>query len=153
LEEIDELVYRYDKRGIMFYDDELNVSNDALMALMEALIAYQERNALQLRLRGFVKAELFTLPQARIMYRAGFRMLLSGIESGDDGILDTMRKHTTRKINAEWVKNCHAAGIKAKALMSLGHPGESRQTVQNSLEWVLTSCPDDVDWTIITQYP
>jgi radical SAM superfamily enzyme YgiQ (UPF0313 family) len=143
----------YGKRGIMFYDDELNVSKDSLMSTMEALIEYQERQGVSLSLRGFVKAELFTQAQADIMYRAGFRVLLSGVESGDDGILLTMRKHTTRQINSDWVKRCHAAGIKAKALMSIGHPGESEQTVGRSLDWVLTNRPDEVDWTIITQYP
>ncbi len=64
-----------------------------------------------------------------------------------------MRKHTTPEINTRWVNLCHEAGLRAKALMSIGHPGETRQTVENSLNWVLTNRPDDVDWTIITQYP
>ena len=153
LQEVDVLVKRYNKQGIMFYDDELNINNDSLMSLMENLIKYQERNKIDLSLRGFVKAELFTLEQAKMMYRAGFRVMLSGVESGDDGILLTMKKHTTRAINSAWVDNCHKAGLKAKALMSIGHPGETRQTVENSLQWVLDNRPDDVDWTIITQYP
>lgn len=153
INEVDVLVSRYNKRGIMFYDDELNISNDSVMSLMEGLIRYQEKNKLELSFRGFVKAELFTLEQAKMMYRAGFRIILSGVESGDDGILDTMKKHTTRAINSAWIANCHAAGLKAKALMSIGHPGETQETVANSLEWVLSNRPDDVDWTIITQYP
>ena len=153
LDEVDVLVKKYDKQGIMFYDDELNINNDSLMSLMENLIKYQEKNKIDLSLRGFVKAELFTLEQARMMYRAGFRVMLSGVESGDDGILETMRKHTTRAINSAWVANCHAAGLKAKALMSIGHAGETRKSIENSLEWVLSNRPDDVDWTIITQYP
>lgn len=153
IDEVDILVGKYNKEGIMFYDDELNISEDKLMELMEALIEYQDRKGVELRLRGFVKAELFTLEQARMMYRAGFRVMLSGVESGDDGILETMRKHTTRAINSAWVANCHAAGLEAKALMSIGHPGETRETIEKSLQWVLDNRPDDVDWTIITQYP
>jgi anaerobic magnesium-protoporphyrin IX monomethyl ester cyclase len=153
LAEVDELVGRYNKRGIMFYDDELNVNNNALMQLMEGLISYQEKRGVDLRLRGFVKAELFTAEQAKIMRRAGFRVMLSGVESGDDGILKTMRKHTTREINSRWVQLCREAGLQTKALMSIGHPGETKETILNSLEWVLANRPDDVDWTIITQYP
>lgn len=153
LEEVDLLVSRHNKRGIMFYDDELNVNKGSLEELMEALIDYQEREKLDLRFRGFVKAELFTLEQAKLMYRAGFRVMLSGVESGDDGVLATMRKHTTRKTNSAWVHACHEAGLQAKALMSIGHAGESEETIANSVEWVLSNKPDDVDWTIITQYP
>ena len=153
LAEVDELVGKYGKEGIMFYDDELNINNATMIPLMEDLIRYQERVNKDLRLRGFVKAELFTQEQAHIMYRAGFRVMLSGVESGDDGVLLTMRKHTTRVINQSFVDKCHRAGMSAKALMSIGHPGESEETINNSLDWVLQAKPDDVDWTIITQYP
>ena len=37
--------------------------------------------------------------------------------------------------------------------MSLGHPGESERTISDSLDWILHTRPDDVDWTIITEYP
>lgn len=153
LGEVDILVKKYGKRGIMFYDDELNIKNISLMGLLEGLVRYQADNKIELRLRGFVKAELFTAEQAKAMHRAGFRDLLSGVESGDPKILETMRKHTTPEINSQWVRLCHEAGLRAKALMSIGHPGETRQTVENSLEWVLQNRPDDVDWTIITEYP
>jgi anaerobic magnesium-protoporphyrin IX monomethyl ester cyclase len=151
--EVDELVGKYGKEGIMFYDDELNINNATMMPLMEDLIKYQEKIGKSLRFRGFVKAELFTQAQADIMYRAGFRVMLSGVESGDDGILTTMKKHTNRVINKSFVEKSHKAGMQAKALMSIGHPGESEQTINNSLDWVLDAEPDDVDWTIITQYP
>lgn len=153
LDEVDVLVKKYGKHGIMFYDDELNVNNESLMQLLDGLIRYQNDNKLDLRLRGFVKAELFTLEQAKSMYRAGFRDILSGVESGDRGMLDTMRKHTTPEINSLWINMCHEAGLRAKALMSIGHPGETKTTIANSLEWVLQNKPDDVDWTVITQYP
>jgi hypothetical protein len=43
--------------------------------------------------------------------------------------------------------------MKFKALMSIGHPGESRATIDESIDWVLANRPEEVDWTVITQYP
>jgi anaerobic magnesium-protoporphyrin IX monomethyl ester cyclase len=37
--------------------------------------------------------------------------------------------------------------------MSIGHPGETRQTIQETREWLLETKPDDFDVTIITTYP
>ncbi|HVA24695.1 MAG TPA: radical SAM protein [Chloroflexota bacterium] len=139
--------------GVMFYDDELNVHRGSLEALCQGLIALQERLGMSMRFRGFIKAELFTSEQARLMHQAGFRILLSGVESGSDTILKTMRKHTTRAINTRCLELAHAAGLQFKALMSLGHPGESDDTAGESVDWVLKTRPDDVDWTIITEYP
>lgn len=142
--------------GVMFYDDELNVSTGNLEMLCRELIKLQDRLGIEMAFRGFVKAELFTPRQAALMYQAGFKILLSGIESGSDQMLQAMKKHTSREINSHLVTIAHDAGLKVKALMSLGHPGESKETVAESIEWVKSNLwPnwDDVDWTVITQYP
>lgn len=139
--------------GVMFYDDELNIVPSGLENLCKGLMAIQQRLGMEMRFRGFVKAELFTPEQAKLMYQAGFKVLLSGVESGSDAILQRMRKHTSAAINTRCLQMAHDAGLKFKALMSMGHPGESRETINESIEWVLSNKPDDVDWTIITQYP
>ena len=139
--------------GVMFYDDELNVSLGNLETLSTELIRLQERLGMEMRFRGFVKAELFTDKQAKLMRQAGFRILLSGIESGSDEILLAMKKHTSGAINSRLVEVAHNADLQVKALMSIGHPGESERTIDQSIEWVLSNKPEDVDWTIITQYP
>jgi anaerobic magnesium-protoporphyrin IX monomethyl ester cyclase len=145
-----------DYSGVMFYDDELNVSLGNLETLCRELISLQDRLGVQMGFRGFVKAELFTREQAELMYRAGFRILLSGIESGSDSMLLAMKKHTSRAINTRMVNFAHEAGLRVKALMSIGHPGESEGSIEQSVEWVernLQADWDDADWTIITQYP
>jgi len=151
--EIDEVVRKYHRTGFMFYDDELNISNEGLLLLLEELIKYQEKNNLDLRFRGFVRTDLFTQEQADMMYRAGFRVLLSGVESGSDTVLEAMNKRTTSEVNRRWIDRCRKSKIQSKALMSLGHPGESESTISESLEWILSTRPDDVDWTIITEFP
>lgn len=142
-------------RAVMFYDDELNVSPRNLEDLCTGLIDLQDRVGMEMRFRGFVKAELFTQEQADLMYKAGFRILLSGVESGSDKILTAMKKHTSREINTRCADYAHNAGLKFKALMSIGHPGEREETVGESIEWAVNNLipGDDIDWTIITQYP
>lgn len=139
----------------MFYDDELNIVPTGLEKLCEELIKMQNRLGFEMRFRGFIKAELFTPQQAELMYRAGFRILLSGVESGDTEMLETMKKHTTPEINSRCVEIAHKIGLKFKALMSIGHPGENNRSIENSVSWVLSNLRegDDVDWTIITEYP
>lgn len=139
--------------GVMFYDDELNVSPGGLEELCRELIALQVDLGIDMRFRGFIKAELFTRDQARLMHEAGFRVLLSGVESGSDFILEVMQKNTTAAINERCLDFAREAGMQFKALMSIGHPGETRATVAESVDWVFRVRPDDVDWTVITQYP
>ncbi len=134
--------------GFMFYDDELNVST-SLVELMKAIAGLKR----DLRLRGFIKAELFTEEQAEAMYAAGFRWILVGFESGSEQILKTINKKATCDDNTRCIEVARKAGLKVKALMSLGHPGESFQTIHKTREWLTKVRPDDFDVTVITTYP
>jgi len=152
---VDEMVYLYETyghTGFMFYDDELNVSK-SMVELMNMIGDAQERLGVEWRLRGFVKAELFTEEQAAAMYRAGFRWLLVGFESGSPRILENIQKRATQDDNTRCLEIAHQHGLKVKALMSLGHPGESWETANETEDWLLSARPEDFDVTIITPYP
>lgn len=152
---VDELVHlhrEYGHHGFMFYDDELNV-NKGIVELMDRITDTQAGLGVEWRLRGFVKSELFTEEQAVAMYRAGFRWLLVGFESGSPRILENINKKATRDDNTRCMEIAHKHGLKVKALMSLGHPGESAETAEETLSWLLETRPGDFDVTIITPYP
>jgi radical SAM superfamily enzyme YgiQ (UPF0313 family) len=150
--EIVHLHERYGTRGFMLYDDELNV-NPKMVELMRAIERVQHERGVEFRLRGFIKAQLFTDDQAEAMYRAGFRWILTGFESGSPRILKNINKKATREENSRCVEIARRHGLKVKALMSIGHPGESEATVMDTHRWLLEVRPEDFDVTIITTYP
>jgi anaerobic magnesium-protoporphyrin IX monomethyl ester cyclase len=150
--EIESLYDIYGFTGFMFYDDELNV-NPHFTELLDELITLQIRIGKGFHFRGFVKAELFTERQAKAMHRAGFRWILSGFETGSPRILVNINKRATKDDNSRCIETAHANGLKVKALMSLGHPGESAETLAQTREWLIGAKPDDADITIITPYP
>ena len=141
----------YGYTGFMFYDDELNVSKD-LVPLMRSLEDLQSKLGVDFRFRGFIKSQLFTTEQAVAMYRAGFRWILSGFESGSERILENINKRATRDENTRAMEIANKANLKVKALMSVGHPGESEETIRATQEWLLQVRPDDFDCTVITTY-
>ena len=150
--EIVHLYKTYGVKGFMLYDDELNV-NPQMVELMNAIGDAQEVLGVQFKLRGFIKSQLFTDEQARAMFRAGFRWILTGFESGSPRILENINKRATRDENSRCVDIARRNGLKVKALMSMGHPGESFKTLDETQGWLLENRPDDFDVTIITPYP
>lgn len=150
--EIAHLHRTYGVNGFMLYDDELNV-NPKMIQLMNAIERAQREMRTEFRLRGFIKAQLFTDAQAEAMYRAGFRWILTGFESGSARILENINKKATRDENTRCVEIARRHGLKVKALMSIGHPGESEATILETHTWLLEVEPDDFDVTIITTYP
>ena len=152
---VEEMVFlhrKYGYRGFMFYDDELNV-NPKMVALMQKVAQAGCDLGIEWKLRGFVKSERFTDEQAQAMFEAGFRQVLIGFESGSSRILENIQKIATCDDNTRCVDIAHRHGLKVKALMSLGHPGESEQTVDETRRWLIEVNPFDFDVSIITPYP
>ena len=152
IDELRLLHNEYGFTGFMFYDDELNV-NKGLIDLLNKITDLQDELGAEFRLRGFVKAELFNDEQAAAMYRAGFRWLLTGFESGDERILKNIQKMASRDDNTRAVETAKRHNLKVKALMSIGHAGESLQSIENTKNWLLEVEPEEFDCTIITTYP
>lgn len=153
---VEEMVHMYKEhgiRGFMFYDDEQNLVNKEFLALLEAIIKAQHDLKTTWRLRGNVKSQLFKEEQAEAMYKAGYRKVLIGFESGSPRILANIRKQATQEENTRCLEIAHKYKLQVKALMSTGHPGESRQTLDETRRWLIATKPGEADFTIITPYP
>lgn len=152
VEEIKFLYRTYGYQGFMFYDDELNV-NPKMVALMQKLAKAGKELGVEWKLRGFIKSERFTDEQAQAMFEAGFRQILIGFESGSPRILENIQKLATIEDNTRCMTIANRHGLKVKALMSLGHPGESEETIVQTRDWLIEVKPFDFDASVITPYP
>jgi len=153
INEIDFLYKNYNYTGFMFYDDELNLNKKRFHELLISLIEYQEKNGVSFNFRGFTRSDLLTIEQSELMLKAGFKWLLVGFESGSDKILKNMKKGCTVDKNNKCFDIARESGLKIKALMSVGHPGESYETVNETIKWLEKVKPDETDTTIISVYP
>ena len=151
---IDEVRHVYETYGVealMFHDDELNV-NPKFIELLRGLIDLQKNLGVKFHFRGFIKSQLLTEDQASLMYEAGFRIILVAFEAADERILRNINKSATLEENTRCMEIAHKYGLKVKALMSIGHPGESVETVNAVKDWLIKVKPHDFDITVITTY-
>jgi radical SAM superfamily enzyme YgiQ (UPF0313 family) len=72
------------------------------------------------------------------MFQAGCRRVYFGIESGDDTILKLMKKKITSAEARHAVLAAHQAGLEVGAFFILFYPGETNQTVLNTLHFTTT---------------
>lgn len=72
---------------------------------------------------------------AKRMKQAGCVRVFFGIESGNDSILQTMKKQVTTKQAKEAVNILKEAGIQVGAFFILGYPGENSDTVLDSIRF------------------
>jgi hypothetical protein len=67
--------------------------------------------------------------------------------------LTSINKRATLDDNNRVMEIARRHNLKVKALMSIGHAGESEESVGAVRDWLLSARPDDFDCTIITTYP
>jgi radical SAM superfamily enzyme YgiQ (UPF0313 family) len=69
------------------------------------------------------------------MKKAGCRVLHVGFESSDVDILRNVKKGQNPKIMEEFTKNAKKAGIIIKGDFIIGLPGETKETIIETIKW------------------
>ena len=70
----------------------------------------------------------------KVMKENGLRLLLVGYESGVQQILNNIKKGTRIDIARRFTEDCHKLGILIHGTFILGLPGETRETIQETLK-------------------
>jgi anaerobic magnesium-protoporphyrin IX monomethyl ester cyclase len=71
----------------------------------------------------------------RAIKRAGCWMIGYGIESGNQGVLDSVKKGTTLADAVSAVRMAHEVGLEVTGHCILGFPGESVKTMQETIDF------------------
>lgn len=79
----------------------------------------------------------------RLARRAGCTLLAFGLESGSDELLRAVGKGATTEQARRALRDARAAGITTLGFFMLGLPGETRETLEATLDF---ACSIDLDW-------
>jgi radical SAM superfamily enzyme YgiQ (UPF0313 family) len=131
--------------AIMFFDDLFCISLGRVKDLCSAIKPFG------IKFRCFAHARNFTDEMARVLSDAGCVEIGYGAEHADQTILDSINKKTTVEQNYNIIKTAHRYGIRVKAFLMIGLPGESKETVSKLRKFIETSDVDNYD--IVVYFP
>jgi hopanoid biosynthesis associated radical SAM protein HpnJ len=83
----------------------------------------------------------------------GLRLLLVGYESGDQQILFNIKKGMRVEVAEQFTKDCHDLGIKIHGTFIAGLPGETRETLQKTIDWACKINPHTIQVSLAAPYP
>jgi radical SAM superfamily enzyme YgiQ (UPF0313 family) len=135
LEEIAQIIEDYDIRGLKFDDDTFTINRKRLYLLLDRL---QDFN-IQFRCQGNARTD--TYEDFVKLYKAGCRLIILGIESGSQQVLDRINKQVTVEQNRRAIINAKKAGLIVRANLMIGNPGESWETVKETLAFMWQAQP------------
>jgi anaerobic magnesium-protoporphyrin IX monomethyl ester cyclase len=135
-------------KSIFFEDDTLTVNKSRLIAFSEALM----KNDVRIPFAANSRIDL-DLETMKVMKAAGCRQLCVGFESGNQGILDEIRKGIKIELMEAFMEDARKAGILIHGCFMIGFPGETHQTAAQTIKLALRLNPDTAQFYPVMVYP
>ena len=145
--EVEECIDRYDIHAFSIRDDTFTLNRKRLFEILEGF------KKLDVYWRCLTRVDQVDKEILTAMDDAGCVQIVYGLESGNQQILDNLGKGTTVEQNFEAIRLTKEAGIEAKAAVIVGSPGETWETVQDTIDMVEEIMPDEAILCIFTPYP
>jgi hopanoid biosynthesis associated radical SAM protein HpnJ len=89
----------------------------------------------------------------KAMREAGCRLLIVGYESGDAQILKNIKKGATLERARQFTKDAHKLGLVIHGDFILGLPGETRETIQNTMAFAKELDVETIQVSVAHAYP
>jgi anaerobic magnesium-protoporphyrin IX monomethyl ester cyclase len=123
---------------LTFLDDTFNVPKGRFKEILRLMA----RNNYGFKWNCFYRSDHGDAETIELMGQAGCEGVFLGLESGSDDMLTRMNKTARRKHYATAIPLLRAAGISTYASLIIGFPGETDDTVQETISLVEEAAPD-----------
>ena len=135
LDELRLILKRPQIKSVRFVDDTLFLSKKHLINVCKELIKME----FNLPWTCYLRASTITDECARYLRDAGCKLVLVGVESADQTVLNHMAKGTKERHNWEAAANLAKYGVLGFAFILVGFPGETEKSVNKSIDFLNNS--------------
>jgi len=152
LDELEMLVNDYGVGAISLADDNFNVSKQRLIEICEGVIS----RGLNLTFlpTGMYLTPWLDLATFSLMKKAGFNEIFFGIENASQ---DIREKVLNKKINLDGIEglteSCKKAGLVPGCFLMIGVPGETIETMENTVKFGVNSGMEKVQFCTFQPFP
>jgi radical SAM superfamily enzyme YgiQ (UPF0313 family) len=149
LKELIHLKSNYGIRTISFFDETFTIDRQRVMDIAKGI-----RDAgLKIKWYCNTRVELVDEELLAAMYRGGCRGISFGIESGSQSVIDKAEKGSTVEQAEHAIRRAKKAGIKVYCSFIMGLPGETRDTVRETIAFVRRTLPIGAQFNVAVPYP
>lgn len=160
VDEMEHLVNEYGINDIAFVDSLSMVSSKRMLDLSEEILSRK----LMVHWTGTIRANIATPEVMQKMKAAGCWRVRVGIEAGNEDVLKFIGKSVTKDEIRRVVKEADDLGLMPKGFFIIGHLSETKETIEESIEFakslpltditvqINTPLPGTPQWKMISEY-
>ncbi|MBI1869116.1 MAG: hopanoid biosynthesis associated radical SAM protein HpnJ [Methylocystis sp.] len=93
------------------------------------------------------------LSTLKVMRDNGLRLFVVGYESGNQQILHNIKKGMRVEVAKRFTKDCHELGITIHGTFILGLPGETTETIEETIRFATEINPHTIQISLAAPYP
>ena len=147
LEEVQEMKHKFPRMKELFFDDDTFTADPArarrIAQLLKPLGITWSTNS-----RANVDFETL-----KVMKDGGLRLFVVGYETGNAQILKNIKKGVGLERARRFTKDCREAGILIHGTFILGLPGETRETIEESMKFAREMDCETIQVSLASPYP
>lgn len=151
ISEIKFLKQNYGIKEWQTLDDNLIYDKDFAYKLCNLLIS--EKINLPWTCQNGLRADKLDEEIAELMYKSGCYMVAIGVESSNPQILKNIRKGETIEQISNAIKVAHNAGMEVQGNFILGLPGETKETMEETIKYTKSSKVKRANINILQLFP
>lgn len=137
-------------KEVVIEDDTFTANKWRVLEICKLLI----EKGLHKRLRWLCNARVnIDLETMQAMKKAGCHLIIPGFESYNQEILNNIKKGSNLKLIDAYVENARKAGLMIHACYMVGNKGETKQTMENTLNAALRFKTDTAQFFPLIPYP
>lgn len=139
-----------DVKEIVFEDDTFTANKAHVLEICRLMV----QHGLEKRFKWLCNARVnLDLETMQSMKKAGCRLIIPGIESGSQQILNNIKKGTTIAQIEAYIKNAKKAGLLVHACYMVGNQGETQETMEDTLRLALRLNTDTAQFYPLLPFP
>lgn len=148
-DEIEEVIEKYNATNIFFDDDIFALNEGKVFDFCDEL----DRRNIYIPWQCYGRCNMASLKLFRRMKEAGCHMIRFGIESGNQAVLDRARKGVSLEEIKRAFSLARQAELKTFGTVMLGLPGETKETMAETIKFLIALDPTFIQLSIVTPYP
>lgn len=152
IEEWRHLVHELGAEEIGVLDDSANIRRDRLMVLSDMLIENKLNHVPWIFVNG-IRANLADKVLMAKLKEAGLLRTAFGVETGNPDMIKAIDKHVDHDTIRQAFKNCKEVGLQTIGFFIIGLPGDTRETMQDTIDFAIELDPLIANFSMMTPYP